>query len=294
MAPLLVRHGLYPLLALSTLAYLAFELTRPAPQLGNAYPLYLAGIVLVMLAAEWRWPLRAEWRMTGRLLLRRDLPFMALGGATIAGVNAAGAAVVLHHGLQRPALLAGWPLLPAMLLTLLVGDGLWYAVHRACHEARGPLGRWLWRVHVAHHLPAQVYVMMHPVGHPLSGAIVRVLLALPPWLLGVPGPALFAAGVVTGFQGLVSHFNVDSRAGVLDHVLMGTELHRWHHAAGVQGNYAAVLSIWDRLFGTLVRRPGEFPPRLGVDRPQEHPESTDLAAVLAEPLQGPRAVRPEL
>ncbi len=31
----------------------------------------------------------------------------------------------------------------------------------------GPLGRLMWRSHAAHHLPEQVYVLMHPASHPI-------------------------------------------------------------------------------------------------------------------------------
>ena len=85
-------------------------------------------------------------------------------------------------------------------------------------------------------------------------------------------------------QGLVSHFNVDSRVGVLNHLLVGTELHRWHHAVGVQGNYAAVLPMWDRLFGTYVYRPGETPEGLGVDEPGALPADTEWVRVLMDPM----------
>jgi sterol desaturase/sphingolipid hydroxylase (fatty acid hydroxylase superfamily) len=85
-------------------------------------------------------------------------------------------------------------------------------------------------------------------------------------------------------QGLVSHFNVDSRVGWVNRVLVGTELHRWHHAAGVNGNYAAALSIWDQLFGSFVYRPGVEPDRLGVEEPNSLPADTEIVQVLLEPL----------
>lgn len=170
-------------------------------------------------------------------------------------------------------------------MSLLLTDGLWYAVHRYSHESRSRLGQFLWRVHVAHHLPQQVYVLMHAIGHPLNAVLVRALLALPPCWLGFAPEAVFVAGVFTGFQGLVSHFNVDSRVGPLNHLLVGTELHRYHHSAdpAEAGNYGAVLSVWDQLFGTFVYRPGAAPAALGVADPQAHPRDTQIAAVLREP-----------
>lgn len=289
MRPLLRRLA-YPLAAFSTGLYLWHELGLPRGEIGARHGLFVAAMVVALVLLESFWPLQARWRMTGRTFLRRDLPFLAIGAATMGAGNAAAAWFVLHHGLASPtAWLAGLPVVPAAVVSLLITDGLWYAVHRACHEGRGSIGQWLWRMHAAHHLPGQVYVLMHAIAHPINTIIVRLLLTVPPWLLGVSPEALFMANVVTGVQGLVSHFNVDTRVGWLNHLLVGTELHRWHHAAGVNGNYAAVLSIWDQLFGSFVYRPGVDPERLGIDEPGKFPPDTEIVQVLLEPLGWARA-----
>lgn len=285
-----LRWGLYPVLALATLLYLHHALAGPPGTVGRHYGVYLVGMVGTMALIEWRHALRDDWRMTRRSFLRRDLPYLLLGGATIGATNALAALAADRLQLPRDTWLAGLPVVPGVAVSILLTDLLWYAVHRYSHEGHGPLGRWLWRVHVAHHLPQQVYVLMHPVGHPLNAVIVRALLALPPWWLGVPTEAVFAAGVVTGFQGLVSHFNVDSRAGWLNHVLVGTELHRFHHSAdpAETGNYGGTVSVWDRLFGTFVYHPERIPQALGVSDPAAHPRDTQIGTVLLEPWRGAR------
>lgn len=286
MVRVFIRYLAYPCIGVVTIAYLAHQLALPREELGAMHGLFIAALVLALVLLETFWPMQKRWRMTSPLFLRRDLPFLALGAATVGGGNVAASWAVLHMGwLQPTAWLSGLPVLPAALLSLLVTDGLWYALHRASHEGKGALGRWLWRVHAAHHLPQQVYVLMHAVAHPLNTIMVRLILTVPPWLLGVSVEALFVANVVTGVQGLVSHFNVDSRVGFLNRLLMGTELHRWHHAVGVQGNYAAVLPIWDQLFGTYVYRPGQAPDGLGVDEPGALPADTELVRVLMDPFR---------
>ena len=282
---LAVRWLLYPALALATLAYLAHALGGPPGTLGRHYGAYLAAMVGVLALVESRYALRDDWRMTRPRFLRRDLPFLLLGAATLGATQWAATWLATQLALTRGQALAHWPLLPAVGVSLLLTDGLWYAVHRYSHESRSRLGQFLWRVHVAHHLPQQVYVLMHAIGHPLNAVLVRALLALPPCWLGFAPEAVFVAGVVTGFQGLVSHFNVDSRVGPLNHLLVGTELHRHHHSAdpAEAGNYGAVLSVWDQLFGTFVYRPGAAPAALGVADPQAHPRDTQIAAVLREP-----------
>jgi sterol desaturase/sphingolipid hydroxylase (fatty acid hydroxylase superfamily) len=286
----LVPRLAYPIVALATALYLWHELSLPRGELGARYGLFVAAMVVALVLLEALWPLQARWRMTRRTFFRRDLPFLLIGAATIGAGNATASWFLLHHGFMPPtAWLSGLPIVPEAVLSLLITDGLWYGVHRACHEGRGWTGRWLWRMHAAHHLPGEVYVLMHAIAHPINTIVVRLLLTVPPWLLGVSPEALFVANVVTGVQGLVSHFNVDSRVGWLNRLLVGTELHRWHHAAGVNGNYAAVLSIWDQLFGSFVYRPGLDPKRLGVEDPQRHPHATEIAKVLLEPLGWVRA-----
>lgn len=43
----------------------------------------------------------------------------------------------------------------------------------------------------------------------------------------------------------LSHFNVNGRAGCLNYLLVGTELHRYHHRAGraEAKNFSAVVSV---------------------------------------------------
>ena len=240
-----------------------------------------------MILVETAHALRPEWRMTRGTFLRRDLPFLVLGVSTIAAANFAAARIVTAHAISPGSALADLPIVPGVIASILVTDFLWYWAHRVSHEARGSVGRFLWGVHVAHHLPKQVYVLMHAIGHPINAVVVRAILTIPPYFMGFSPEVLFATNVVIGLQGLVSHFNVDSRVGWLNYLLMGTELHRYHHSADTSEakNFDAVVSVWDQLFGTFVYRPGEAPAALGVDNPAHYPADTQLLSVLLHPLR---------
>jgi sterol desaturase/sphingolipid hydroxylase (fatty acid hydroxylase superfamily) len=282
-----IQYGLYPLLFATMLGYAAFELSQPPGQIGSHYGGYLVALVVVMLLVETLHPLRAEWKMTKTSFLRRDLPYMAIGGLTLGLVNYAAGWMILHFGMTRGTAHAEMPLVPAVLLALLIPDLLWYWVHRLSHEGRGRIGQWFWRMHVAHHLPQQVYLLMHAVAHPLNTIIVRVILTVPMFLLGFSAEVLFVANLVVGLQGFMSHFNVDIRAGWLNYLLMGTELHRYHHSAdpAEAKNYAAVVTLWDQLFGTFYYRPGMVAQRLGVEHPAQYPQDRELLKVLALPFK---------
>jgi len=282
-----IRYLLYPLLAIATLVYLAHELSGPTAFIGRHYGLYLAGLIPVMVLIEAKHALRPEWRMTWGTFWRRDLPFLIIGASTIAATNFVAAIIVTEHAMAPSRALADIPLVPGVVMSILVTDFLWYWVHRYSHAARGSAGGFLWRIHLAHHLPRQVYVLMHAINHPINTVVVRAILTIPPYFMGFSPQVVFTASVITGLQGLVSHFNVDSRVGWLNYVLMGTELHRYHHSTdpAESKNFGAVVSIWDQLFGTFVYRPGGEPAAIGIEEPQRHPADTELVSVLLHPLR---------
>lgn len=282
----IVRRGFYPVALLATAMFICHSVLTPVTPPGRWYPLYLAIVIGTMLLLEQRFPLRAEWGMTRRSFLHRDLPMLAINGAAIAATTALVTRVAEHW---RGAPRLGWPWWIEAALAILASDFLWYWIHRHSHEGRGRLGRWLWRTHVHHHLPEQVYVLMHGVSHPLNSIYVRLILMLPPLALGLSPAAIFAASVLTAFQGLVSHFNVDIRAGWLNQVLIGTELHRCHHSADPDEgkNYAAVVTLWDRLFGTFAYRPGQLPAALGVRERALYPGDGEWSALMLLPWRRP-------
>ncbi|MBP8019298.1 MAG: sterol desaturase family protein [Hylemonella sp.] len=275
----------YPFALAGTLVFIAAEVHGALGPLGKAYPIYLLVVIATMLTYERLAPMRPDWGMSQHTFLRRDLPMIIINGATIAATTStvtwlAQRSVVLP--LHTVAL--HWALEAA--LAVLVSDFLWYWVHRYSHEGKGRLGQRLWKTHAIHHLPSEVYVLMHAAGHPINSAYVRIILMLPAIVLGLSPEGVFAASVLTGFQGLVSHFNVDSRAGWLNRVFVGTELHRFHHSAcpGEAKNYAATVSIWDQFFGTYSL-PGAAPDKLGMSDRLNYPADGQWAKLLALPFK---------
>ena len=96
--------------------------------------------------------------------------------------------------------LAGLPLPVQAVVALLALDLLWYGYHRAAHTFSR-----LWRVHGVHHSPSQLYVLMHPVFHPLDLLVSRFAIALIVFKFsGMRPDAAFIALVVLGLQTTVS------------------------------------------------------------------------------------------
>jgi sterol desaturase/sphingolipid hydroxylase (fatty acid hydroxylase superfamily) len=275
----------YPPALAGTLAFIYAEIHRLLGPLGKAYPLYLLVLISTMVALERIAPMRREWGMTKKSFLHRDLPMLGVNGAMIAATTYAVTWLAQQHcGLPLHKSTLPWQ--AEAICALLLSDFLWYWVHRNSHEGKGWLGRWLWKTHAIHHLPGEVYVFMHAVGHPINTAYVRVILMLPAILFGFSPEAVFAASVFNGFQGLVSHFNVDSRAGWFNRLFMGTELHRFHHSVNLDEakNYAATVSIWDQLFGTY-RLPSLEPEKLGVVDRERYPQDLQWGNILSIPFR---------
>jgi sterol desaturase/sphingolipid hydroxylase (fatty acid hydroxylase superfamily) len=247
----------------------------------------VSGVLIITLVIMERiWPAARKWDMTWRSFAR-DIQFFLVNGVTIAATNTLfawiGVAAAQGHG----GLLANWSVWLAVPAGMLVVDFLQYWQHRISHEANGPMGRFLWRSHAAHHLPEQVYVLMHPAGHPINTFIVRGLVTiLPLYLLGLTPEAVVLTNLAIGVQGIISHSNLDLRAGWLNYIFVGPELHRYHHSADSReaGNYATALSILDVLFGTFVYKPGQLPVRLGVDDPTLYPRSGQVWKILLLPF----------
>jgi len=115
----------------------------------------------------------------------------------------------------------------------------------------------LWRFHAVHHsdvdMDASTSMRHHPFAYLLTAVCVGVLFAvfgLPAWVFPIYGVILFLAA-------LFQHLNVRLPAwleGPLGLVLICPNMHRLHHSMNPDDynyNFGNVLSIWDRLFGTL-------------------------------------------
>jgi len=284
--PFLIQWLTWPSLFGGSVAALYFALR------GLADPASISGAAIVvsaisLIVLESLFALRREWRMTWQSF-RRDLKYFAITGATIAATTALLARLGIEMGARATWIASGLPLIVQIPLALVAFEFVQYWQHRASHELSGRFGGFLWRTHAPHHLPDAAYVLMHPAGHPINDFVVRgIATILPLWLLGVSPEAILYVNLIIGIQGLVSHTNLDLRAGWFNYLFVGTELHRSHHSAdpGEGLNYGVVTPLWDIVFGTFRYRPGHQPERLGVRAPQLYPSTYDVHSALLLPFK---------
>jgi sterol desaturase/sphingolipid hydroxylase (fatty acid hydroxylase superfamily) len=277
----LLTYGLYPVVV-GGAALAAMLVVRAGIDRSAALPAMLVSAIAICMAAEWWRPLERRWSMTARSLGRRDLPYIT-GGLLVErlcelAVLAIATATVPAGGFGP---LSRLPIGLQVIVAMLGFDLLWYWYHRLAHERPR-----LWRVHGAHHTPAQMYVLMHGVFHPFDELVVRFVLALVVFRFGGFTPdTTFVALTVIGVVGIVSHTNCDIRLWAFNHVLIGPETHRYHHSATSRGNFGTVTSLWDQLFHTFVFAP--WPPdRLGLADAGDYPDPERFFRVVAWPLRG--------
>jgi len=280
----IVSYALYPALLAGVATIVASAITFHWDYKA-VYGLVTIGLVFTLIAVERFFPLAEEWSMTGKSFIR-DLKYIAFDGPVIALTRSVAGMLGIYYAQHHVGILSNVASLIGALAFLLVFEFFQYWYHRISHEGRGRTGQFLWRVHMAHHLPDRVYVVMHAVFHPVNALISAMIIQVPLILLGVSPEAALIATMLIDLQSLVSHLNVDIRAGLLNYIFIGAETHRYHHSADrVSRNFGNTLAIWDIVFGTFLYRPGVQPQRLGVDQPEEYPDSNDILRVFASPFR---------
>ncbi len=162
--------------------------------------------------------------------------------------------------------LSTWPWL-RIVIEVVVLDGVIYWQHRVFHAVP-----WLWRFHSVHHTDVDLDVTTASrfhVGEILLSAIVKLVCALS---LGISAAGLMTFEVVLLLAAQFQHANIRLPARIeraLWLFVVPPSMHRIHHCPQRRhqdSNYATLLPLWDRLFGTLSH-PAGHDPSFGIDSP---------------------------
>lgn len=141
-----------------------------------------------------------------------------------------------------------FPVVAQVCLMLLTAEFFRYWLHRAFHKFT-----LMWRFHAVHHSPRGLYWLNVGRFHPIEKAIQYAADALPFALLGVSNDTLAVYFVFYALNGFFQHSNCHVRLGLLNYIVAGPELHRWHHsylAHESDTNFGNNLIVWDIAFGT--------------------------------------------
>lgn len=135
-------------------------------------------------------------------------------------------------------------------LAVFLADFVYYVEHRLMHKVR-----LFWLAHSVHHsspvlntATAYRFSMFDPV---ISG-----LFHLPLVLLGINPIFIFMGELLVQVYQFWIHNEMIGKLGPLEWVLNTPSHHRVHHGANAKyldKNFAGILIVWDRLFGTFQR-----------------------------------------
>jgi sterol desaturase/sphingolipid hydroxylase (fatty acid hydroxylase superfamily) len=228
---------------------------------------------------------------------RREFPALRrrLGNLAIWLVNVVLAAFVFASPATfRPQLeaafglaLPSWPIADAasFVAAFLLLDLLHYAVHRWQHAAP-----FLWRFHALHHSDPDVDVTTSVRHHPIEYLIAAGIYWLAVLALDIPAIVVMSHAVTVFAAASVTHGNTrlpERLERWLQPMVITIDLHRIHHSvssAEANSNFGAILSVWDRLFGTYARltRPQQERIVFGVRELARH-DAGKLTAMLMTP-----------
>ncbi len=126
-------------------------------------------------------------------------------------------------------------------------DLAYYVWHRLSHEVN-----FLWAAHVVHH-QSEDYNLAVALRQAVATSVTVMPFYLPLAVLGVPPVQFLVVDALSTLYQFWIHTELVGPIRWLDPVVNTPSLHRVHHAVNTRyldRNYAAVLMLWDRLFGT--------------------------------------------
>ena len=176
------------------------------------------------------------------------------------------------------------PVTNAIVIILLID--LWmYVWHRLNHEAA-----LLWRFHSIHHSDSTLDVTSSWRFHYIE-ILLSELLRLPLFMLfgaGIEHLLLYSLLMTPVIEFHHSNISIPPALDRLARLIIPSPMmHRLHHSrlrSEHNSNYGTMLSIWDRLFGTLLIRDNLNSLRIGLDNESDS-DKQRLFALLLRPFR---------
>lgn len=172
-----------------------------------------------------------------------------------------------------------------ILISFIVLDffGGWL-VHIVEHKV--PL---LWRFHVIHHADNNVDVTSGLRHHPGESILRGLFFFFGILLSGAPMYTVMIFQTILVFATAFTHANISLPRSVdkaLSYVFVSPNMHKVHHhwkQPFTDSNYGAILSIWDRIFGTFKKLdPKKI--KYGLDRYYSNDKDEDVMMLMKSPF----------
>jgi sterol desaturase/sphingolipid hydroxylase (fatty acid hydroxylase superfamily) len=174
-----------------------------------------------------------------------------------------------------------WTIIISFLILDFFGGWL---VHLVQHKTR-----FLWRFHVVHHSDNNVDVTTGLRHHPVESVLRGVFFLAGVIVAGAPMYAVMIFQTLLVLATQFTHANINLPRWLdipLSYVIVSPNMHKVHHhwqQPYTDSNYGAVLSIWDRLFGTFEKL-DTSQIRYGLDRYYPNEEDENFGMLLRKPF----------
>ena len=160
-----------------------------------------------------------------------------------------------------------------------------WLVHLVEHKIK-----WMWRFHLVHHADNNVDVTTALRHHPIESIIRGIFFMAGVFISGAPMYAVMIFQTLLVLVAQFTHANISLPRWLdkgLSYFLVSPNMHKVHHhwqQPFTDSNYGAVLSIWDRLFGTFQKLdPSQI--RYGLDRYYPNERDEDFIHLMKKPFQ---------
>jgi sterol desaturase/sphingolipid hydroxylase (fatty acid hydroxylase superfamily) len=221
--------------------------------------------------------LTTVYLLVGRLERTRSLRFRVLSRprrhftTDLAWYGVAIAATAVSVYLFRPVLerlsiapvrnvVEGVPFLGKLAIGVVLFDLVSFLVHRGLHRSDA-----LWNVHKVHHSSLELDGFATTRTHVAENLLRFVPSQALLFVIGMPVSVVAPTVAIAAAYGVSNHSNLGIDLRWAEAVFVTPRLHRRHHVPSTtMHNYGGILTIWDRLAGTLVRMDTAPEERYGV------------------------------
>ncbi|MEM9421682.1 MAG: sterol desaturase family protein [Pseudomonadota bacterium] len=238
-----------------------------APDLADissfAAPVYVA-LILLEIVLIVRFRVRGDYEAKDArtsLLMGAGSLFVKIvfGGTIFAGITALYFWVYQYRMFEIG--FAWW----AFLVCFVLDDFVYYWNHRWEHTIR-----WAWANHVVHH-SSQHFNLTTALRQPWFGFLKGFFVLSVPlvWIGFHPAMIAFVSSLNLFYQFFVHTEAIDKLPRPIELIFNTPSHHRVHHGKNpkyLDANYAGVLIIWDRMFGTFVPEDKDEPVSYGLVR----------------------------
>jgi len=158
--------------------------------------------------------------------------------------------------------------LGAIIMALICQDFVYYWKHLIAHKVR-----WFWSAHVVHH-SSEHYNLSTALRQPWNNHITGLIIFSTPLILIGIHPLLlaFVGSLNLLYQFWIHTEAIDKMPRWYEAIFNTPSHHRVHHGTNpryLDSNFAGILIIWDRLFGTFVPEQTDEKITYGIIKPVE-------------------------